>query len=263
MKPAPSLHLLHTVPDARLLAAWIARHHARHERQRLDLGNALHGLLRAAFGDAAPRPFRYLGERQGLLAYTPLDADALRTQAALADPLAAATLGLGATGQHPGYRLRPFPTEWRKGQVLAFEVRLRPTLRNAVRGERDAFICAVEQAEQTQGEGAPVQREAVYAQWLREHLAPREGAAPQPWQGAVEVLDDVHMAAFQRQPIVRRTQAMGDERRRGVVADGGPDAVLKGHLRVLDGPAFAHLLARGVGRHRAFGFGMLLLGRAA
>jgi CRISPR system Cascade subunit CasE len=256
MKPPPSLHLLHTLPDARLLAAWIARHHARHERQRWDLGNALHGLLRAAFGDAAPQPFRYLDERQGLLAYTVLDADALRTQVALADPLAALTLGLGATERHPGYRLRAFPTEWRNGQVLAFEVRLRPTLRTA-QGERDAFLCALERAQ-----GAPVQREAVYVQWLREHVGPCEGAAPQPWQGAMEVLDDVHVAAFQRQPIVRRTQTPDGQGRRGVVVD-GPDAVLKGHLRVLDGPAFAHLLARGIGRHRAFGFGMLLLSRVA
>jgi CRISPR system Cascade subunit CasE len=39
----------------------------------------------------------------------------------------------------------------------------------------------------------------------------------------------------------------------------GPDAVLEGVLEVVDGEAFAALLRRGVGRHRAFGFGMLLL----
>ncbi len=67
MSEAP-LHLLHTRPDARLLATWVAQRHARHERQASDLGDALHGLLRAAFSDAAPQPFRYLDERQGLLA---------------------------------------------------------------------------------------------------------------------------------------------------------------------------------------------------
>lgn len=250
-----SLFLLHTQPDARLLAAWVARRHARHERQPADLGDAFHGLLRAAFGDAAPQPFRYLDERQGLLAYTPLDADAMRAQVALADPLAAQTLGLGSTEQHAGYRLRPFPTRWPAGQVLGFEVRLRPTVR-AAKGERDAFLHAVEQAQ-----GAPLQRQSVYVRWLRDHLAPREGAAREPWQGAVELLEDVHLAGYQRQQIVRRTQAaVGDARRSQVIE--GPDAVLKGHLRVRDPQAFAHLLARGVGRHRAFGFGMLLLSRA-
>jgi CRISPR system Cascade subunit CasE len=39
----------------------------------------------------------------------------------------------------------------------------------------------------------------------------------------------------------------------------GPDAVLAGQLRVTDPKAFTQLLASGVGRHRAFGFGLLLL----
>ncbi len=254
----PSLYLLHTQPDARLLAAWVARHHQRHERQPSDLGDALHGLLRAAFGEAAPQPFRYLDERQGLLAYTTLDADALRmqvAQAGLTNELAVQTLGLDATAAHGGYRLRPFPSQWPQGQVLGFEVRVRPVLRTA-KGERDAFQHAWDQSPAD----AP-RRETVYVQWLREQLAPREGAAIEAWQGAVDLLDDVHLAGFQRQQVVRRTQAVGGEARRGRVID-GPDALLKGHLRVRDPAAFARLLARGVGRHRAFGFGMLLLRRA-
>ena len=140
--------------------------------------------------------------------------------------------------------------------MLGFEVRLRPTVR-AAKGERDAFLHAVEQAQ-----GARLQREAVYVQWLREHLAPREGAAREAWQGAVDLLNDVHLVGYQRQQVVRRTQAAGGEARRGRVSD-GPDALLKGHLRVVDPVSFAHLLARGIGRHRAFGFGMLLLSRAS
>jgi CRISPR system Cascade subunit CasE len=255
MSEATTLHLLHTLPDARLLAAWVARHHARHERQPSDLGDALHGLLRAAFGDAAPQPFRYLDERQGLLAYTQSDAEAVRAQVALADPVAAQTLGLGATDRHEGYRLRSFPTHWPAGHVLGFEVRLRPTVRT-VKGECDAFLHAVEHAQ-----GAPVQREAVYVQWLREHLAARDDAPREAWQGAVELLDDVHLAAYRRQRIVRRMQMPAGQVRNSRVID-GPDALLKGHLRVLNAVAFAQLLARGVGRHRAFGFGMLLLSRA-
>ena len=248
------LHLLHTRPDARLLAAWAARHHARHEHQALDLGDALHGLLRAAFGEAAPQPFRYLDEEQGLLAYTPLNADEVAAQVALADPLAAQTLGLGASGHHEGYRLRVFPTNWTAGQVLGFEVRVRPTIRGA-KGEQDAFLQAVSLAD-----GAPLQREEIYAQWLRDRLAVREGRPREAWQGAVELLD-VRLEGFRRLPVVRRSQASLEEVRRGRVID-GPDAVLRGRLRVLEPAAFAHLLARGVGRHRSFGFGMLLLSRA-
>ena len=39
----------------------------------------------------------------------------------------------------------------------------------------------------------------------------------------------------------------------------GPDALFSGELTVHDPEGFAALIARGVGRHRAFGFGMLLL----
>ena len=109
-------------------------------------------------------------------------------------------------------------------------------------------------------DGAPLKRETVYAQWLREHLAVREGTPPQPWQGAVELLD-VQLSAFARSKSVRRTQASADQGRKGHASD-GPDATLKGRLRITDPTAFAHLVARGVGRHRAFGFGMLLLHRA-
>ena len=258
MTTIPPLYLLHTQPDARLLAAWMARHHARHARQSADLGDALHGLLRAAFGEHAPQPFRYLDERQGLLAYTPLDAQAMAAQVAMADPLAAQTLGLGACSSHGGYRLRPFPTAWPQGQVLGFEVRVRPTVRGA-RGEQDAFLHAVAQAGGK--DGAPLERETVYTQWLREHLAVREGTPPQPWQGAVELLD-VQLQAFARSPITRRSQPGAGGERKGRVID-GPDATLTGRLCVANPDAFAQLLARGVGRHRSYGFGMLLLQRAA
>lgn len=250
MTSATPLYLLHTQPDQRLLATWMVRHRTG------DVDEALHGLLRAAFGAHAPQPFRYLDERRGLLAYTRLDAPTMAAQVALADPLAAQTLGLGACSTHAGYRLRPFPAQWARGRELGFEVRLRPTVRSGQK-EQDAFIHAVALAGGPQG--APVQREAVYVQWLREHLAVREGAPCQPWQGAVELLD-VQLSAFARSQVMRRTQPTANQPRQGHVVE-GPDAILTGRLRVVDPAAFAQLLARGVGRHRAYGFGMLLLQR--
>jgi CRISPR system Cascade subunit CasE len=252
---AAPLYLLHTQPDARLLATWMARHRTH------DEGEALHGLLRAALGPQAPQPFRYLDEARGLLAYTPLDTQALAAQVAKAvdtDPLAVRTLGLSTSAQHSGYRLRPYPTQWAQGQVLGFEVRVRPTVRGT-KGEQDAFLHAVAQAGGK--DGAPVQREAVYAQWLHAQLGPRDGQPRQPWQGAVELLD-VQLQAFARSPITRRSQPGAGGERKGRVID-GPDATLTGRLRVTDPDAFAQLLARGVGRHRSYGFGMLLLQRAS
>jgi CRISPR system Cascade subunit CasE len=43
----------------------------------------------------------------------------------------------------------------------------------------------------------------------------------------------------------------------------GPDASFTGVLTVRDPEAFGRLLARGIGRHRKFGFGMLCDRRVA
>ena len=39
----------------------------------------------------------------------------------------------------------------------------------------------------------------------------------------------------------------------------GPDAVMRGNITVTDSDAFTRLLSHGIGRHRAYGYGMLLL----
>ena len=42
-------------------------------------------------------------------------------------------------------------------------------------------------------------------------------------------------------------------------ASEGPDAVIQGTLTVAEPGEFTDLVAHGVGRHRAYGYGMLLL----
>ncbi|MDO4230865.1 MAG: type I-E CRISPR-associated protein Cas6/Cse3/CasE [Lautropia sp.] len=249
------IFLLHTRPDARMLSAWIARKHARSSHRPSDMGDALHGLLTKAFGDLAPKPFRYLDEDRGLLAYTHLDDRAMAAQVVLADPIAAQTLGLGASSRDGGYRLRPFPAKWPVGQTLSFEVRVRPTTRSDD-GERDVFLRAVAKAN-----GAALDRSQVYLEWFRKQVEGADQRERQPWQGGVELLD-TRVDAFQRLKVVRRDQKSADDEARKTSIIEGPDVVLKGRLRVQDSEAFAQLLRRGVGRHRAFGFGMLLLSRA-
>ena len=86
-------------------------------------------------------------------------------------------------------------------------------------------------------------------QWLRELLA-RQGGAE---------LVDASVTRYQLLGVTRKSQknSPDDQRRSRLVS--GPDAVLAGQLRVANPQAFAQLLARGVGRHRAFGFGLFLL----
>lgn len=254
MTTTAPLHLMHCQPDLRRLTVWAARH-GLHSPQG-DLGYALHALLAAAFGDAAPQPFTYQGDTGGLLAYSQLSGEELAERAALAAPDVAGALGLDAGPHGAGLSVRPYPQHWRAGAVLGFELRVRPVLRQQGR-ERDVFLVAVENAEaQAKAAGdvlAPLSapgREAVYLRWLAEQFTVRQAA---------QVLD-ARMTRFQLNDVLRRTQAGesdGVERKRRQV--GGPDAVFCGQLKIDDPTAFAALVARGVGRHRAFGFGMLLL----
>jgi CRISPR system Cascade subunit CasE len=87
----------------------------------------------------------------------------------------------------------------------------------------------------------------VYAEWLARELARGEAASVERLQ-----LDGFRLAAS-----VRKGSAA--EGRRPARRVAGPDALFSGELTVRDPAGFAALLARGVGRHRAFGFGMLLL----
>lgn len=230
-----SLHLLHCRPDPAKLAAWATR------RGLLapdgDYGYALHALLTAAFGAQAPKPFCYLGANRGLLAYTDLGAALLREHAQLAAPDVANALGLDSL------ETRPFPTAWRTGQRLGFEVRVRPVVRAQDGRERDAYLHALDSCPVAD---PPVQRETVYCQWLSRQLQ-ADAAARVVHAG---------MDGFRLARVLRASGSDGKRKLRGVV---GPSALFKGELLVTDGPAFARLVARGVGRHRSFGFGMLLL----
>lgn len=92
-------------------------------------------------------------------------------------------------------------------------------------------------------------RERVYTAWLGRELA-RDGAA--------SLEDGARLASFMREPVFRQGEPTVTRRR----TMQRPNAVLEGTLKVRDAAAFRALLRRGVGRHRAFGFGMLLLRRA-
>ena len=237
------LYLLHAKPAPQRLAAWAARHRLLDKEG--DLGYALHALLHAAFGDNAPQPFRYLDAEQGLLAYTRLDSTELAQRVVLAEPDVVAALGIGQIHQHGNKSVRPFPTQWAVGHRLGFEVRVRPIIREGKTGrERDVFLALAEKSSDVKPD-----RGKIYAQWLRDLLA-RQGGAE---------LIHADLIRYQQLGVTRKSQRKETVEVRHSRIVSGPDAVLAGQLRVTDPQAFAQLLAQGVGRHRAFGFGMLLL----
>lgn len=232
------IHLIHMRPNLDRLVPWAQRQGFIPDRGKGDLGYAFHAALKVAFGDAAPRPFSFRSS-QGLLAYT-LHAEAMKSAAAVATPEVADMLGLDATLRSPGLLIRPFPTKWNIGQLLAFEVRVRPTVRKGNK-ELDPFL-----SEAQSKSNVALSREKVYADWLKRQF---EDAAD---------LHELRMTEFSLSAVVRRSGHPVEVHRpkRQVM---GPDSVFTGVLQVLDGSAFAVLVSRGIGRHRAFGYGMLLL----
>jgi len=238
-----SFQLLRLQPDPTVLAPWATRH--RLLSPDGDYGYALHALLSETFGELAPKPFHYLGGRQGLLAYTSADLEMLRLNASLAPPDVARALGLD------NLDARAFPSAWQKGQRLGFEVRVRPIVRSKDGREMDAFLHAVEgavAAGQLAGNGSSAQRTAIYADWLAKQF---------DVDGAAQIAE-AHLDSFRLTRVLRKAGS-GDNGKRQTTNNAGPDVVFKGQLQVGDPPAFNRLLARGIGRHRAFGFGMLLL----
>lgn len=242
------LTLLRLRPDLQALARWAAG--TRQRALRDDAGYLLHGAMRAALGELAPQPFvlRRRGDEAELLGYTGAEPAALRRalQLAPADAQAAAVLGLGDVS------MSTLPADWRPGERLSFEVRAAPVVRS--RSAQPGAVVEVDAAwHDSFAQDRPGDRVGAYGRWLARELA-RDGAAR---------LCDWQMQAFALTPMARRGQRVGgDDRPRGLARGLLPDLTARGELEIEQPDAFSALLARGLGRHRAFGFGCLLLAPA-
>ena len=240
MTDHPPLQMIRAAVSVRDFQRWMG------QKRLQDSDHAMHCLLAESFGpDLAPKPFRLLlprGCAQGTLyGYGPVDAAALREKAAIfADPAQSRILPAD------GLESKAMPAAWQAGQRLGFEVRLRPLIRRSKKSdyrpgkECDAFMWAVEQL--PPGAKMTRSREEVYRDWLQGELNRNGGAELES--------ASVVLRSFQRTRAVRKLRARPSE---------GPDAVMQGNLTITNPDKFAALLARGLGRHRAYGYGMLLL----
>lgn len=226
----------------------------------VDEGRALHHLLSETFGKGALQPFRMMvaprGRRATIYAYTDSSEEHLKEQSDTATP------ELGTIFDLPRLAAKEMPRTWRTGRRLAFDLRVRPvrrlmkplegTSREVRRAqlkgrsqppfskgkEVDAYLVARLRAfPQGAGEGEGPSREDVYFDWLKERL----GGAAELDRGCTRLV------GFERTRIERQGQSEG------------PDATFHGEFTVKDGAALNERLRRGVGRHAAYGYGMLLL----
>ena len=248
-----TLQMVRAEIDMREFQRWMGT------RRLQDPDHAMHCLLKECFGDLAPKPFRLITPRGcssgTFYGYGQADAASLREASSMyAEPLQSRIIAAVTLDS------KPMPAQWRAGLRLGFETRIRPIVRllqdtsrapsqlmpkfadGSVRAgkECDAFLWqAIQHPDR---HGMQRSREEVYRDWVADQLTRRGGATMDP--------ERTKLVSFQRTRTVRKLGGRPSE---------GPDAVMRGVLTVTDSHAFNALLAQGIGRHRAYGYGMLLL----
>jgi len=214
----------------------------------LDEGLMLHHILSETFGPGTLQPFRLMvahGQRRATLyAYTGQDADVLqKTAEVVATPDILTVLDISALAA------KPLPKQaFTTGKRLGFDIKLRPVVRlhkeskEARAGaERDAFQLEAS-CDHPDSRGAMAKsgrtRAVVYMDWLTARLG----------KAATLERETTRLTSFQRVRALRG----------GKIIE-GPEAILHGTLRIDDPAAFSDMIRKGIGRHRSYGYGMVLL----
>lgn len=222
-----------------------------------DEGCMLHHALGECFGKGTIQPFRLFAGRNGSRHATLYGYSNVTREALLETAADVATPDLALLFDLPALAVKPMPETWRVGRRLAFDLRCIPVRRllkplkpwpgerapSSYRKGAEIDVYLVDSMRQYP-EGLPSGldrlrlRENLYRQWLAERLAP----------GAHLHTESTRLSGFRRLKI-----------RRGADFRTAPEAIFHGELTITEPQAFAALLASGVGRHAAYGFGMLLL----
>ena len=258
---ADTLYMIRADIDALQFRRWMG------SRRLVDDDHAIHCLLTECFGkdkNIRPQPFRLIIPRSGrsgtLYGYSRAHADELRDAAsAFACPLQEKALPLDSLDS------KPMPSTWQAGRQLGFEVRIRPVVRptrNAGQRQCDRHYKKRNDSDRTCPHCRPhrecdafqyeaikhhngemnLSREKIYLEWLQQRFEQKGGA--------ILDMQAVKMTSFRRTRATRKLHQRYSE---------GPDALIRGELKITDGAKFGDMLAGGIGRHKAYGYGMLLL----
>jgi len=199
-----------------------------------DDGLVIKTALTEVLGGPIIRPWATHSRRGPVLTivgYGDQSADAVNERRALALPSLQAAVGEALSVEMP--QLDP-------GTSYRFSVRLVPTVRvtpNGTRrhGERDAYLVAADEV----GPDGALTRDGVYRDYLARKLV---GAK----------VETCRLDGFR---LVRSVRPKSD----GQATKTMPEASLSGVLRVSDAEALSQCLRSGVGRQRAYGYGMVRL----
>ena len=229
--------------DGPKLRQWMA------ERELSSRDHAIHCLLVESFGETAPKPFKLNMRNQApagtLYGYTHYDAEDLRDAAATwANPLQMQIIPADSINS------KLMPHEWTQGRTIGFETRIRPIVRvqndlsdpKGKRREREYDVFTLRAGNWPKEQQGIEARQTVYIEWLAQTLDRTEGATLLP--------QHTRMAQYQDQKEIRG---------KGKRMVKGPDVLIQGLMVITDSEKFNRILSRGIGRHRAYGYGMVLL----
>lgn len=236
------LYMIQCTLDPRAFMAFAREQNLDPGRDELDLGYLGHAWLKAAFGELAPAPWRLFMPRRSMVTPPRILAYSSHPVEALADHLDRfGTPSVAAVCPSENIQGKTMPTEWPMERRYGFEVLCCPVGRKAGKGpEKDIYLIRADHSSENH-----LDRLDIYRHWFRERLHNNPG---------VQVVE-VEVDSFRLGRILRKTQ----NRKRKEVRAMRPQAVFRGLLEAKDSESLLALLQRGVGRHRAFGFGMVLL----
>ena len=231
--------------------------------EMMDLGYLVHCGISQTFHGSSPRVFAVMDQD---LRMNPKSNEHPRYTQVLGytTESASALVGHARTYAEPDVldlfdldqiKSKPLPQDWPVGHILEFRIKMCPVIRiwretNGAKRqvERDAWLAKVKVEEETTEIGNRVPcREIVYNEWFKALIERSR---------SVSLLQS-HVVGFKLDSLVRKTRSDTD-RNQSKRLD-RPVVIIQGVLRVQDPESFNELLLRGIGRHKSFGFGMLLL----
>lgn len=231
-----------------------------------DMGYTIHAATRALWGEIAPQPFVWQEEKGQILGYAVSDGETLREVRNSCSREDAELLRKAFC--LPEFCTKKMPEVFPAGQKFNFQVLCCPIRRqtsptSGKKCQSDAWLGAVYNLYRgkggAEGTGCPTvisfyrqhpdecpSPETVYKEWLTEQFTRSGGAR-------------VLFSNIKGSRTIRVARRPGSGAPVLQAKRSTPEVLFRGCLQVENQDAFSQILARGVGRHRAFGFGMLLL----